>query len=224
MSTRIFLLDDDTQVRRGLRELLETVPGFLVVGEAGSAAEARARIPDVRPDVTIFDARLRSGSGIQVCRQLLSEDPTISALVLTAYDDDTALSSAILAGASGYLLKDIRGQGLISAIKAAAAGEQLIRSDEIDRIRRRWAHAPAGDPRLGRLSPMEQDILDQMSLGLTNRRIARRFSLSETVVEGHVTAVLGKLGLSGPIPAGLVGLTETRPYAESLRPALRGRQ
>ncbi len=149
MTIRIFLLDDHEIVRRGLRELLETEPGFEVVGEAGTAAEARVRIPPLHPDVAIFDARLPDGSGIDVCRDVRSQDPSIVALVLTSYDDDTALASAILAGASGYLLKDIKGNGLVEAIKAVAAGEQLIRADEIDRVRRGLGAGQEGRPPAG---------------------------------------------------------------------------
>ncbi len=207
MTIRIFLLDDHEIVRRGLRELLETVDDFAVVGEAGTAAEARVRIPAVRPDVAIFDARLPDGSGIDVCRDVRSQDPSIAALVLTSYDGDKALSSAVLAGAAGYLLKDIKGNGLIDAIRAVAAGKQLIRPADIDRARRGWAIATQTDPRLRRLSPQEQRILDHVARGLTNRQIGEQLSLAEKTVKNYVTAVLGKLGMESRTQAAVFAVT-----------------
>jgi DNA-binding NarL/FixJ family response regulator len=126
MSIKVFLLDDHEVVRRGLRDLIEAHPDMTVVGESGSAQEAARRIPAMRPDVAVFDARLPDGSGIDVCRQVRSVDPSIRGLILTSYDDDEALSAAVLAGASGYLLKDIRGVGIIDAIRRVAAGEDLL--------------------------------------------------------------------------------------------------
>lgn len=207
MTIRIFLLDDHEIVRRGLRELLETVDDFEVVGEAGTAAEARVRIHAVHPDVAIFDARLPDGSGIDVCRDVRSQDPSIAALVLTSNDDDTALSSAILAGAAGYLLKDIKGNGLIDAIRAVAAGRQLIRPADIDRVRHGWANATQTDPRLRRLSPQEQRILDHVARGLTNRQIGDELSLAEKTVKNYVTAVLGKLGMESRTQAAVFAVT-----------------
>jgi len=207
VTIRIFLLDDHEIVRRGLRELLETVDDFAVVGEAGTAAEARVRIPAVRPDVAIFDARLPDGSGIDVCRDVRSQDPSIAALVLTSYDGDKALSSAVLAGAAGYLLKDIKGNGLIDAIRAVAAGKQLIRPADIDRARRGWAIATQTDPRLRRLSPQEQRILDHVARGLTNRQIGEQLSLAEKTVKNYVTAVLGKLGMESRTQAAVFAVT-----------------
>ncbi len=207
MTIHIFLLDDHEIVRRGLRELLETVDDFEVVGEAGTAAEARVRIPALHPDVAIFDARLPDGSGIDVCRDVRSQDPSIAALVLTSYDDDKALSSAILAGAAGYLLKDIKGNGLIEAIRSVAAGQQLIRPADVERVRRSWANVTQVDPRLGRLSPQEKRILDHVAQGLTNRQIAEQLSLAEKTVKNYVTAVLGKLGMESRTQAAVFAIT-----------------
>jgi len=204
---RVFLLDDHEIVRRGLRELFETTDDVEVVGEAATAAEARVRIPAVKPDVAIFDARLPDGSGIDVCRDVRSQDPSIAALVLTSYDDESALSSAILAGAAGYLLKDIKGNGLIDAVRAVASGHQLITATDIDRIRRRWARAPQTDPRLSRLSPQEQRILDHVAQGLTNREIAEQLSLAEKTVKNYVTAVLVKLGMQSRTQAAVFAVT-----------------
>jgi len=204
---RVFLLDDHEIVRRGLRELFETTDDVQVVGEAATGAQARVRIPAVRPDVAIFDARLPDGSGIDVCRDVRSQDPTIAALILTSFDDGSALSSAILAGAAGYLLKDVKGNGLIDAVRAVAAGRQLITAADIDRARRSWARAPQTDPRLSRLSPQEQRILDHVAQGLTNRQIAEQLSLAEKTVKNYVTAVLVKLGMQSRTQAAVFAVT-----------------
>jgi len=199
MTIRIFLLDDHEIVRRGLRELLETVEDFEVVGESGSAIEASRRIPALRPDVAIFDARLPDGSGIDVCREVRSQDPSIAGLILTSYDDERALATAILAGAAGYLLKDIKGNGLIEAIRAVAAGEQ--------RVRQGWSSNADTDPRLRLLSPQERRILDHVAQGLTNRQIGEAMSLAEKTVKNYITAVLGKLGMERRTQAAVFAVT-----------------
>jgi two-component system, NarL family, response regulator DevR len=207
MTIRIFLLDDHEIVRRGLRELLETVEDFEVVGESGSAAEASRRIPALRPNVAIFDARLPDGSGIDVCRDVRSVDPTIAGLILTSFDDEQALATAILAGAAGYLLKDIKGNGLIEAIRAVAAGEQLIDPATVDRIREGWTSNAGTDPRLRLLSPQERRILDHVAQGLTNRQIGVAMSLAEKTVKNYITAVLGKLGMERRTQAAVFAVT-----------------
>jgi DNA-binding NarL/FixJ family response regulator len=207
MTIRIFLLDDHEIVRRGLRELLETVEDFEVVGESGSAVEAGRRIPALRPHVAIFDARLPDGSGIDVCRDVRSVDPAIAGLILTSYDDDEALATAILAGAAGYLLKDIKGNGLIEAIRRVAAGEQLIDASTVDRIRRGWSSEAGTDPRLKLLSPQERRILDHVAEGLTNRQIGEAMSLAEKTVKNYITAVLGKLGMERRTQAAVFAVT-----------------
>ena len=206
-TVRVFLVDDHEIVRRGLRELLETVAEFEVVGEAGTAAEAMARIPAARPDVAIFDARLPDGSGIDVCREIRSQHPETKALILTSFDDERALSSAILAGAAGYLLKDIKGNGLIEAIQAVADGQQLIGPADVERARRSWARETQADPRLQRLSPQEQRVLDHVAQGLTNREIGVALSLAEKTVKNYVTAVLGKLGMERRTQAAVFAVT-----------------
>lgn len=193
--TTIFLLDDHEIVRRGLRELLEGTEGFSVVGESGSAQEAARRIPALRPDVAIFDARLPDGSGIEACRQVRSVDPSIAGLILTSFDDDTALTAAILAGAAGYLLKDIRGNGLVEAITRVARGENLLDPERARRVRSDWADDRDPDPRLRSLSPQERRILDHIAAGLTNRQIGEAMSLAEKTVKNYVTSVLAKLGM-----------------------------
>lgn len=207
MTIRIFLLDDHEIVRRGLRELLETVSDFEVVGESGSAVEASRRIPALRPNVAIFDARLPDGSGIDVCREVRSVDPAIAGLILTSFDDDEALATAILAGAAGYLLKDIKGNGLIEAIRKVAAGEQLIDPETADRIRRGWTSDSEADPRLRLLSPQERRILNHVAEGMTNRQIGEAMSLAEKTVKNYITAVLGKLGMERRTQAAVFAVT-----------------
>jgi DNA-binding NarL/FixJ family response regulator len=207
MTIRIFLLDDHEIVRRGLRELLESVDDFEVVGESGSAVEAARRIPALRPNVAIFDARLPDGSGIDVCRDVRSVDPAIAGLILTSFDDEQALATAVLAGAAGYLLKDIKGNGLIEAIRKAAAGEQMIDPATVDRIRRGWTNSAGADPRLRLLSPQERRILDHVAEGLTNRQIGETMSLAEKTVKNYITAVLGKLGMERRTQAAVFAVT-----------------
>ena len=206
VTTTIFLLDDHEIVRRGLRELLESIEDFEVIGEAATAAQARVRIPALRPDVAIFDARLPDGSGIEVCRQVRSADPSIAALILTSYDDDQALATAVLAGAAGYLLKDIKGNGLVDAVRDVAAGKQLISSEEVDRARRSWARGEQ-DPRLERLSPQELRILNQVAQGKTNRQIGQELMLAEKTVKNYVTSILAKLGMQRRTQAAVFAAT-----------------
>ncbi|WP_068421754.1 response regulator [Janibacter terrae] len=195
MATTVFLLDDHEVVRRGLRELLETTSDISVIGESASAAEATRRIPALRPDVAIFDARLPDGSGIDACRDVRSVDPGIKGLILTSYDDGQALAAAVLAGASGYLLKDIKGNGLIDAIRRVAAGENLLDDERADELRRKWSPPPtAPDALLSRLTPQEQLILEHVAEGLTNRQIGEVMFLAEKTVKNYVTSILSKLG------------------------------
>ena len=216
MTIRIFLLDDHEIVRRGLRELLETVDDFEVVGESGSAVEASRRIPALRPNVAIFDARLPDGSGIDVCREVRSVDPSIAGLILTSYDDEQALATAILAGAAGYLLKDIKGNGLIEAIRAVAAGERLMDPATVDLVRNGWTTNADTDPRLRLLSPQERRVLDYVAHGLTNRQIGEAMSLAEKTVKNYITAVLGKLGMERRTQAAVFAVTHpTKPGRSS---------
>jgi two-component system response regulator DevR len=221
MTIRIFLLDDHEIVRRGLRELLETVDDFEVVGESGSAVEASRRIPALRPNVAIFDARLPDGSGIDVCREVRSVDPEIAGLILTSFDDEQALATAVLAGAAGYLLKDIKGNGLIEAIRKAAAGEMLIDPETVDRIRRGWTSSLGADPRLRLLSPQERRILDHVAEGLTNRQIGEVMSLAEKTVKNYITAVLGKLGMERRTQAAVFAVTHQKDQTHPSQPGRR---
>jgi two-component system, NarL family, response regulator DevR len=211
MTIRVFLLDDHEIVRRGLRELLQATDDIEVIGESGLAQQAARRIPALRPDVAIFDARLPDGSGIDVCREVRSVDPTIRGLILTSFDDDSALATAILAGASGYLLKDIKGNGLVDAIRRVAAGENLLDQARSRRLRERWAAPADVDPRLKQLTPQERRILDHGADGLTNRQIGETMSLAEKTVKNYVTSVLGKLGMERRTQAAVFAATHSTP-------------
>ncbi|AKU15469.1 LuxR family transcriptional regulator [Luteipulveratus mongoliensis] len=211
MTIRLFLLDDHEIVRRGVRELLEAEPDLEVVGEAGSAAEARRILPALRPDVALLDARLPDGSGIDVCRDIRSEYPQTAALILTSYDDDQALATAVLAGAAGYLLKDIKGNGLTAAIRAVAAGKNLLDPERVRRVRSSWARPQQRDTRLDLLSPQERRILDHIAQGMTNRQIGEALSLAEKTVKNYVTSVLGKLGVERRTQAAIYAVTQDEP-------------
>jgi DNA-binding NarL/FixJ family response regulator len=211
MTIKVFLLDDHEVVRRGLRELLEETPGFQVVGESGLAREAARRIPAIRPDVAVFDVRLPDGSGIEACRNVRSIDPTIACLILTSFADDQALTAAVLAGAAGFVLKDIKGNGLVEAIQRVAAGENLLDTPRVDRLRDSWRRGQETDPRLRALSPQERRILDHLAQGMTNRQIGEDMSLAEKTVKNYVTSVLSKMGLERRTQAAVYVATHQPP-------------
>ncbi len=206
MAVRVFLLDDHEIVRRGLRELLELSGDIEVVGESGSALEAERRIPALRPDVAVLDARLADGSGIDVCRSIRAVDPGLHTLILTSFDDEQALRAAVLAGASGYVLKDIKGTDLVTAIRRVAAGEQLIAPDVLDRVRASMG-TPSVDPRLRSLTPQERRILEHIAKGMTNRAIADEMFLAEKTVKNYVTSILDKLGMESRTQAAVYAAT-----------------
>ncbi|ANH38424.1 Transcriptional regulatory protein DevR (DosR) [Nocardioides dokdonensis FR1436] len=192
---RVFLLDDHEVVRQGLRALLEAAGDIEVVGESGLAAEATARIPALQPDVAILDARLPDGSGIEVCRAVRAVDPSVRALILTSYDDDEALFAAIMAGASGYVLKEVTGMNLVGAIRQVAAGNSLIDPSLTARVLERVRNGPATAPELADLTERELELLALIAEGLTNRQIGERMFLAEKTVKNYVSAILAKLGL-----------------------------
>ena len=192
---RVFLLDDHEVVRRGLHDLLESSGEIEVVGESGLAVEATARIPALRPHVAVLDARLPDGNGIDVCRDVRSVDPNIKALILTSYDDDEALFSAILAGASGYLLKQIRGTDLVDGVMRVAAGQSLIDPALVARVLDRVRNGPEAHEELSALTDQERKILALIAEGLTNRQIGERLFLAEKTVKNYVSSILSKLGL-----------------------------
>ena len=195
-NVRVFLLDDHEVVRRGLRELLESQGDIEVVGEAATAAAAIARIPALRPDVAILDARLPDGNGIEVCRQVRSVDPTIRAIILTSFDDDEALFSAIMAGASGYVLKQITGQDLLAAVRTVASGASLLDPHVTERVMQRLRDGTSAEPdELKSLTAQERRILELVAEGLTNRQIGERLFLAEKTIKNYMSSILSKLGL-----------------------------
>jgi two-component system response regulator DevR len=193
---KVFLLDDHEVVRAGIRGLLEADGGIEVVGEAGTAEEAIQRVPALRPDVAVLDVRLPDGDGVEVCRELRSRMPELRCLMLTSFADDDALFAAIMGGASGYVLKQIRGTDLVSAIVRVGQGESLIDPILTKRVLDRLRSGPEQDERLARLSEQERKILDLLSEGLTNRQIAGRLFLAEKTVKNYVSNLLTKLGMS----------------------------
>ena len=192
---RVYLLDDHALVRRGLRAVLELEDDIEVVGEAGTVAEAVPQILDLVPDVAILDGRLPDGHGIEVCRQVRSADPRIRAIILTSYDDDDALFSAILAGAGGYVLKQVDESALVSGIRAVVQGHSLIEPDVAVRVIERMRAGGAPAEGIDSLTDIEAEILDLITDGLTNRQIGARLYLAEKTVKNHVTSLLAKLGV-----------------------------
>ncbi|MCM3822044.1 response regulator transcription factor [Streptomyces sp. DR3-1] len=184
-------------VRRGVHEMLSTEDDIEVVGEAGTAAEALARIPATRPDVAVLDVRLPDGSGVEVCREVRSRDESVKCLMLTSYADDEALFDAIMAGASGYVLKAIRGADLLDAVRQVAAGHSLLDPAATARVleRLRGHGTPGDDDRLSGLTEQERRILDLIGEGLTNRAIGERLHLAEKTIKNYVSALLAKLGM-----------------------------
>lgn len=195
MTIRLFLLDDHEIVRMGLRELFEAEEDLEVVGEASTAEDALLRVPPTRPDVAVLDVRLPDASGIEVCRDLRAIMPELRCLMLTSFADDQALFSAILAGASGYLLKQIRGPELVSAVRRVAVGQSLIdpalTAGVIERLR-----GGQEDERIAKLSPQERRILDLIAEGKTNRQIGAEMYLAEKTVKNYVSNLLAKMGFS----------------------------
>ncbi|HLY33251.1 MAG TPA: response regulator transcription factor [Jatrophihabitantaceae bacterium] len=202
---RVFLLDDHEIVRRGISDLLQAEPDIEVVGEAGTAADAITRIPAAQPQVAILDARLPDGSGIDVCRDIRSAVPSVRCLILTSYDDDEALFAAVMAGAAGYLLKEIRGNGLVDAVRQVAAGKSLLDPTVTERLLTRLRTGPAQDQRLASLSDREREILTLITDGLTNRQIGERLFLAEKTVKNHVSGLLAKLKMQRRTQAAVFG-------------------
>ncbi|MGW1217219.1 response regulator [Streptomyces californicus] len=193
----VFLLDDHEVVRRGVHELLASEPDIEVVGEAGTAADALVRIPATRPDVAVLDVRLPDGSGVEVCREVRSQDENIKCLMLTSFADDEALFDAIMAGASGYVLKAIRGGELLNAVRDVAAGKSLLDPVATARVlqRLRDGGSGKGDDKLAGLTEQERKILDLIGEGLTNRVIGERLHLAEKTIKNYVSSLLSKLGM-----------------------------
>ncbi|MET9539365.1 response regulator transcription factor [Streptomyces sp. NPDC006553] len=206
--TRVFLLDDHEVVRRGLRDLIDDEPDMEVVGEAASAEQALARGPALRPDVAVLDVRLPDGDGISVCRDLRSRMPDVACLMLTSFDDEDALLDAIMAGAAGYVLKQIKGSDLVAAVRTVATGQSMLDPATTARLMRSLrdpeAAKPPKDERLAVLSDRERSVLELIGEGLTNRQIAKRLYLSEKTVKNHISRLLGKLGVERRVQAAVI--------------------
>lgn len=215
MTIRVYLLDDHEVVRQGLRALLEGAGDIEVVGESGLAEEATARIPALRPDVAVLDARLPDGSGIEVCRAVRAVDDSIRALILTSYDDDEALFAAIMAGASGYVLKEVTGLNLVSAVRQVAGGMSLIDPALTARVLERVRNGPTTAPELESLTEREMELLGLIAEGLTNRQIGERMFLAEKTIKNYVSAILAKLGLERRTQAAVLASRLLRPDGQS---------
>ena len=211
---RAFLVDDHEVVRRGVADVLSTDPCITVVGEAKNAAEAMARVPALRPDVVVLDVRLPDGDGVTVCRDLRAQMPHLGVVMLTSYSDDEALFQAILAGASGYLLKQVLGQDLVAAVRAVAAGGSLLDPTATAAVlaRMRRAVEPVGP--VASLSDQERTVLDLIGEGLTNRQIGERMFLAEKTVKNYVSHLLAKLGMERRTQAAVLA-TELRAPAQN---------
>jgi len=192
---KVFLLDDHEVVRRGVKDLLEAEPDIVVVGEAGTASSALARIPALRPDVAVLDVRLPDGDGVSVCREIRSKMPTVACLMLTSFGDDEALFDAIMAGAAGYVLKQIRGTDLVGAVRTVASGRSLLDPEAASRVMARMREEASRSDPLAGLTGQERKILELIGEGLTNRQIGERLFLAEKTVKNYVSALFAKLGM-----------------------------
>ncbi|MGW1911557.1 response regulator [Streptomyces sp. NPDC002076] len=218
---RVFLLDDHEVVRRGLADLLDAEPDISVVGDADTAEHALARGPALHPHVAVLDVRLPDGDGISVCRELRSRMPELACLMLTSFDDEDALLDAIMAGASGYVLKQIKGSDLVSAVRTVASGQSMLDPATTARLMRSLrtdpAQAPSLPSELASLSPRERDILALIGDGLTNREIGKRLYLSEKTVKNHISRMLAKLGVQRRVQAAVLA-SHLEPQGNGERP------
>jgi DNA-binding NarL/FixJ family response regulator len=217
----VFLLDDHEIVRRGVRELLEAEPDIVVIGEAGTAASALARIPALKPDVAVLDVRLPDGDGVMVCRELRSLMPDLACLMLTSFGDDEALFDAIMAGAAGYVLKQIRGTDLVGAIRTVASGRSLLDPDAARKVMARMREQASRSDPLAGLTGQERKILELIGEGLTNRQIGERMYLAEKTVKNYVSALFVKLGMERRTQAAALA---TRVFGQSDHADGRGRR
>jgi DNA-binding NarL/FixJ family response regulator len=208
--TRVFLVDDHEIVRRGIAELVDAERDLEVVGEAGDVRQALARIPATRPDVAVLDVRLPDGNGIDLCREIRSREPGIACLILTAYDDDEAVRSAVLAGAAGYVIKDVRGQALLDAIRRVASGARLLPAGAGQRVVESATATATAAPAEAGLSLRERQVLEYIAAGLTNRQIAERLELAEKTVKNYVSGLLAKLGMESRTQAAVYRATGRR--------------
>jgi two-component system, NarL family, response regulator DevR len=195
VTVRVFLVDDHEVVRRGVRDLLEAEDDIEVVGEAGTVEEALSRIPPTRPDLALLDVRLPDGDGVELCRDIRSRHPEIQALMLTSFDDDEALFNAMMAGAGGYVLKQVRGNDLIDNVRRVAAGQSTLDPSLTTKLLDRLRRQNDEDEEIARLTEQERRILELLAEGLTNRQIADRMILAEKTVKNYVSNLLAKLGM-----------------------------
>ncbi|MFD4660650.1 response regulator [Kitasatospora sp. NPDC058444] len=203
---KVFLLDDHEVVRRGVHDLLDTEPGLTVVGEAATMAQALARVPALRPDVAVLDMRLPDGDGVTVCRELRSQLPELACLILTSFDDEEALLDSIMAGAAGYVLKQISGTDLVTAVRTVASGQSMLDPGAATRLMARLrgeaaAQQPSDAPQL---TQRERDILALIGEGLTNRQIGQQLFLAEKTVKNHISRLLAKLGVERRVQAAVM--------------------
>jgi DNA-binding NarL/FixJ family response regulator len=204
---RVFLLDDHEVVRRGVHDLLSDEPDISVVGEAATAEQALVRVPALRPHVAVLDVRLPDGDGVSVCRELRSNMPELACLMLTSFDDEEALLDSIMAGASGYVLKQIQGSDLVSAVRTVAAGQSLLDANATTRLLTRLRGGQEQDEEdegLPGLTPREREILALIGEGLTNRQIGQRLYLAEKTVKNHISRLLAKLGVERRVQAAVI--------------------
>ncbi len=212
-SITVFLLDDHEIVRRGIRDLLEAEGDIVVVGEASTADQAVGRVHALDPDVAVLDVRLEEGNGIEACRDIRSLHPRTACLILTSFADDEALFQAILAGAAGYLLKQIRTNDLVDAVRRVAAGQHLLDPTVTARVLERIRKGNPQDERLARLTEQERKVLELVAEGLTNRQIGDRLHLAEKTVKNYVTSVLSKLGMTRRTEAAVYAVRHLRSRA-----------
>jgi DNA-binding NarL/FixJ family response regulator len=196
MAIRVFLVDDHEIVRRGVRELLEVEDDIEVVGEAGTVEQALTRVPLAHPDVALLDVQLPDGTGVEVCRDIRSAHPEIGCIMLTSFADDEALLESVVAGASGYVLKQVRGSDIVESVRTVAAGRSLLDPALVERVSARLRQGAAEDERLAGLTPQERRILDLLAVGRTNRQIGEELHLAEKTVKNYVSNLLSKMGMS----------------------------
>ncbi|MBP0449007.1 response regulator transcription factor [Kitasatospora sp. RG8] len=217
---KVFLLDDHEVVRRGVYDLLDAEPDLTVIGEAATVEQALARVPALRPDVAILDMRLPDGDGVTVCRELRSRMPELACLILTSFDDEEALLDSIMAGAAGYVLKQISGTDLVSAVRTIASGQSMLDPGAATRLMARLrGDTPAQAPAFPELTEREREILALVGEGLTNRQIGQRLYLAEKTVKNHVSRLLAKLGVERRVQAALIATQATavgRPTGRSV--------
>ncbi|MFG2823316.1 response regulator [Kitasatospora sp. NPDC048365] len=216
----VFLLDDHEVVRRGVRDLLEAEPDIEVVGEAGTCAQALARVPALRPRVAVLDVRLPDGDGVSVCRELRDRMPELACLMLTSFDDDDALLDAIMAGAAGYVLKQVKGSDLVSAVRTVAAGQSMLDPATTRKLMESLRHHDEDDTEaaLAQLTPREREILVLIGEGKTNREIGQELFLAEKTVKNHISRMLAKLGVERRLQAAVLAAHAEADHPHHTRP------